>query len=56
MLKRHLTLIIKVDNPLRIVRAIASRPGMRSSRNFNILPRDHRRLQPPAIAVADFFV
>src|SRR5882762_10451466 len=42
MLKRRLTLIFKVDNPLRMIRpAIVG--GDKIMRNFNILRRDRRQ-------------
>jgi hypothetical protein len=47
MFKRHLTLIIKVDNLLRATLA-ARLPGGEIVRNFNILPCNRR--EKPAAA------
>jgi hypothetical protein len=53
MLKRRLTLIFKVDNPLRMIRP-AIIGGDKIMRNFNILRRDRRRNRIPFLPI-DFF-
>jgi hypothetical protein len=54
MLKRRLTLIFKVDNPLRAIRpAIVG--GDEIIRNFNILQRDRRRNRMSLFCRSIFF-
>jgi hypothetical protein len=53
MLKRRLTLILKVDNPLRAIRhAISGCDEI--MRNFNILRHDRRQKRIPLLPM-DFF-
>jgi hypothetical protein len=53
MLKRRLTLILKVDNPLRMIRH-AINVGDEIMRHFNLLRRDRRRNRIPFLPI-DFF-
>jgi hypothetical protein len=53
MLKRRLTLIFKVDNPLRMIRP-AIIGGDEIMRNFNILRRDRGPNRIPFLPL-DFF-
>jgi hypothetical protein len=50
MFKRRLTLIFKVDNPLRMIRHAISGCG-EIMRNFNILRRDRRRNRIPFLPI-----
>jgi hypothetical protein len=53
MLKRRLTLIFKVDNPLRLLRHTISGCD-EIMRNFNILPH-HRQQKRISLLPMDFF-
>jgi hypothetical protein len=50
MLKRRLTLIFKVDNPLRMIRHAMSGSD-EITRDFNILRRDRRQNKIPLLPV-----